>query len=86
MPQIIVEYEFDHPVTDEDCDRMAAQLDPCLDAHGARWLRAYLAIDRRRRICVFEAPDAEAVRSAYRLAKVGFVRAWAAEPITDEDA
>jgi hypothetical protein len=85
MPHVIVEYAFDPPATDEDCDRMAQQLDPCLEAQGARWLQAFLALDRRHRICIYEAPDAEAVRSAYRMAKVGFVRAWAAEAITGDD-
>jgi hypothetical protein len=85
MPSIIVEYQFDPPITEEEFDRMAEQLDPCLEAHGVRWLQSFLSLDRRNRICVFEAADAEAVRSAYRRAKVGFVRAWAAESITDGD-
>jgi hypothetical protein len=85
MPRIIVEYQFDPPITEEEFDRMADQLEPCLDAHGVRWLQSFLALDRRNRICVFDAPDAESVRSAYRRAKVGFVRAWAAEEITEDD-
>jgi hypothetical protein len=85
MPHVIVEYAFDPPATEEEFDRMATQLDPCLEARGARWLQSFLALDRRNRICVFDAPDAEAVRQAYRTAKVGFVRAWAAEAITEDD-
>ena len=34
----------------------------CLDAHGVRHVTSYLAPDGRRMICVFEAPDAEAIR------------------------
>jgi hypothetical protein len=85
MPHIIVEYAFDPPATEEDFDRMAEQLDPCLDARGVRWVQSFLALDRKSRICIFDAPDAETVRAAYRSAKVGFVRAWAAEAITGDD-
>jgi hypothetical protein len=85
MPHVIVEYAFDPPVTEEECDRMAEQLEPCIEARDVRWVQSFLALDRRSRICVFEAPDAETVRAAYRSAKVGFVRAWAAEAITEDD-
>jgi hypothetical protein len=85
MPHVIVEYAFDRPATEEEFNEAAARLDPCLEARGVRWIQSFLALDRRNRICIFEAPDAEAVRSAYRMAKVGFVRAWAAEAIADDD-
>jgi hypothetical protein len=85
MPHVIVEYEFDPPITEAECDAMADQLQACLDARDVRWVESFLSLDRRNRICIFEAPDAEAVRSAYRSAKVGFVRAWAAEAIRDDD-
>jgi hypothetical protein len=85
MPHIIVEYAFERPITDEEFDAGAARLDPCLEARSARWLQSFLARDRMRRICIFEAPDAESVREAYRSAKIGFERAWVADPITDDD-
>src|SRR5688572_16976303 len=79
MPHLIVETEFDSPLTDEERDRQAQRLDPCLEAHGARWMRSYLSTDRRRIVCEFEAADAEAVRGAFRSARVGFTRVWTAE-------
>jgi hypothetical protein len=85
MPHVIVEYAFDPPITEEEFDRMAEQLDPCLEGRDVRWVQSFLSLDRKRRICVFEAPDAEAVRDAYRSARIGFERAWAAEAITDDD-
>jgi hypothetical protein len=84
MPHVIVEYEFDSPISDEEIDRLAEQLDPCLEGYGVKWVQSFLALDRRRRLCIYEAADAEAVRSAYRSARVGFLRAWAAEEITDD--
>ena len=85
MPRMIVEYEFDPPATEEEFDAAAARLDPCLTGRDVSWVRSFVALDRRRRICVFDAPDAESVRQAYRSAGVSFVRVWSAEEITDDD-
>jgi hypothetical protein len=79
MAHLIVEQTFDPPLTDEEHDRAAARLDPCLAAHGARWVRSYLSLDRRRMFCEFEAADAEAVRASYRSAGFAFERVWNAE-------
>jgi hypothetical protein len=75
---MIVEMSFDPPLTDEEHDRTANRLDPCLEAHGAMWMRSYLSNDRRRMICHFEAADAEAVRESYRSAGMKFDRVWTA--------
>jgi hypothetical protein len=44
-----------------------------------------MSLDRRRRVCVFEAADAESVRASYRSAGVKCERVWAAEEINDDD-
>jgi hypothetical protein len=85
MPLILVEYTFDPPITDDVWDAAADTLQPCLDQRHATWVVSYLSLDRTRRICVFEAKDAESVRQAYRSAGIKFDRAWTAEPITDGD-
>jgi hypothetical protein len=41
-----------------------------------RFLRSYFSRDRRRMICLYEAPDAEAVRLAQEKAGVPFETAW----------
>ena len=86
MPQLIVEQTFEQPLTDEEHGRMGARLDPCLEAHGARWVRSYVSTDRRRMVCAFEAPDAEAVRTSYRSAGVAFARVWVADVYTRDVA
>jgi hypothetical protein len=48
-------------------------------------VRSFVALDRKRRICIFDAPDAEAVRESYRSAGVRFERVWSAEEITEDD-
>jgi hypothetical protein len=85
MPLIMLESVFDPPISEAEFDAAAAKVAPCLDERQARWVTSYMSLDRRRRICVFEARDAEAVREAYRMVGVKFERAWAAEQITDED-
>lgn len=85
MPRVIVEYEFDPPATEAMFDAAAARLEPCFEGHGVRWVRSFVATDRRRRICIFDAPDAESVRASYRSAGVPFERVWSSEEITEDD-
>jgi len=79
MTLLVVEHSFDPPLSDEVYDAMSRRIDPCLGAHGVRWVRSLLSGDRRRMICTFEAADAEAVRTAYRSAGEKFDRVWTAE-------
>ncbi len=85
MPHMIVETVFDPPVSDADLDATATKLEPCLEGRDVRWVRSYMSLDRRRRVCIFQAPDAEAVRASFRSAGVKFERVWPAEEITDDE-
>ena len=84
MALIIIESSFDPPISEEEFDALAEQVTPCLDERDATWVTSYMATDRRRRVCVFEAKDAESVRQAYRLSGVKFDRIWAADQIKDD--
>lgn len=84
MPLVIVESAFDPPITQEEFDAMAEKTAPCLDERQATWVTSYFSLDRRRRICVFEAKDAESVRQAYRMSGTKFERVWAAEQVLDD--
>ena len=79
MATMVVEQSFDHPLTSDELNAMAKRVDPCLEAHGARWMRSYIAADRKRVLCEFEAADAEKVRESYRSAGVAFERVWTAD-------
>jgi hypothetical protein len=85
MATVIVETVFDPPITQEEFDALAERTSPCLAERHATWVTSYFAVDRRRRICVFEAGDAEAVRQAFRLSGVKFERIWAADHIRDDE-
>jgi hypothetical protein len=50
----------------------------CLVQHRVRLVRTYHSRDRRRMICTYLAPDAEAVRRAQHAAGMPFDDAWSA--------
>jgi hypothetical protein len=77
MPFLIVEYDHNPPLTDDQLAIDSAALGPCLDVRGIKRLRSWISQDRKRGLCEFYAPDAESVREAYRSAKVGFSKVWA---------
>ena len=79
MTFLILEKEFDPPLSPEQHDEEARQAEPCLEARGVRWIRSYLSTDRRRMICEFEAADAEQIRESARTAGIPFDRCWPAD-------
>lgn len=79
MTLMIVESTYDPPLTDEARRRDQERLDPCLEMRGVEWVRSFEAADRRRKICLFRAPDAESLREALRGAGLAFDRVWIAE-------
>lgn len=76
MTHFIVEYVFEPPITDADFNSAFLALKPCLEVRDIRRLRSWLADDRSRAMCEFEAVDAQSVRDAYHSAKVPFARLW----------
>jgi uncharacterized protein DUF4242 len=85
MPFVIVEYDYDPPVTDEQLQRISTAFAPCAAVRRIRKLRSIISADRRRGYCEFEAADVETVREAFRSAGIAFRSAWAAE-LYDFDA
>lgn len=79
MIHVVVECEYDAPFDKKAWYAADLRLLPCLEANGAKWIRSQVSLDGRRTICEFEAPDAEAVRSAYRRTAVAFKRVWVSE-------
>jgi hypothetical protein len=81
MATVLLEQRFEPPLSEEDYAKLAKRLDPCLEIRDAVWVRSYVAADRSRCICEFEAPDAESVRQACRSADVPFERVWTASAV-----
>jgi hypothetical protein len=78
MGNYIVEYEYKTPFTDEKHNEGAARLDPCLARYGVTWIASYLAVDRLKMVCEFEAESMEHIRDALRSAEVSFAKVWPA--------
>ncbi|MDG2269490.1 MAG: DUF4242 domain-containing protein [Alphaproteobacteria bacterium] len=78
MAKIVVERLFEEPVEFETIQKMEDESQWCLDLYKVKFLQTFLAADRKRIICVYGAPDAEAVRSANRQAGVPFEAVWSA--------
>ena len=78
METVIVERTFEEPVNFDTLQDQENGAQWCLDLHRVRFLQSYVSSDRRRVICVYEAPDAESVRIANHTAKLPFDRVWTA--------
>ena len=65
MSFVVLEREFPEPLSPEDVTKMAAATQ-CLELYRVRPICSYLMPDGMRMICVFEAPDAQALRSLSR--------------------
>jgi hypothetical protein len=78
---VLVERDFEAPVDFGQVQALEDRGGWCLDANGVRFRRSYFAYDRRRMLCLYEAPDTEAVRRVQTRLGLPFTRAWATRPI-----
>lgn len=76
MSYVLVERSFPEPVELQDIQAIEDRGAWCLEAHDVRFLKTYFSRDRRRMICLYEAPDAESVRIAQTKAGVPFDNVW----------
>lgn len=65
MEYVVLEREFPEPLKPEDVPAMA-EATQCLELYRVKPLCSYLMPDGMRMVCVFQAPDAEALRSLSR--------------------
>jgi hypothetical protein len=73
---VVVERDFAEPA---DLAELQAREDAkqwCLDSYRVKFVRTHLARDRKRMLCLYSAPDSEAVRSAQREADMPFSKVW----------
>jgi len=83
---VLVARSFTEPA---DFDAIQALEDAgkgCLDVHRVRFVRTFFSRDRKRMICLYEAPDAESVRIAQREAGMPVERIWSFQRFTPESA
>lgn len=68
MPRFLIERNFAQQV--EITKDGADAIKHINDEEGVRWLLSFLSPDKRKTYCLYEAPDAEAIRAAARRANL----------------
>jgi hypothetical protein len=81
MEHVIVERTFDEPLDLEKLERLKQQYAWCRDQNRIRYVQGYLSADRKRMICVYEAPDAESVRRYNRQSQLPCDAIWTATTV-----
>jgi hypothetical protein len=74
---VLVTRRFEQPVVLADVQAIEDAGAGCLETHRVRFVRTFFSNDRRRMICLYQAPDAESVRIAQREAGMPVERVWA---------
>jgi hypothetical protein len=76
QPNVIVERSFKEPVVLAEIQAKEDAKQWCLDAYQVKFVRTLLANDRQRMLCLYSAPDADAVRAAQQKAEMPVDRIW----------
>ena len=76
-PNVVVERSFEAPVRFEDIKALSQAAAWCLDTYKVKYSHSVHSLDRKRMLCFYAAPDAEAVRSVQREARAPVSTIWA---------
>jgi Nickel responsive protein SCO4226-like len=74
---VVVERDFEQAMQFEDIEALEKAGAWCLETHGVTFLRSFFSVDGKRMICLYRAPDAEAVRRAQQQAAMPVSHIWA---------
>jgi hypothetical protein len=73
---VIGELSFDAPISPKDLAELQCPDAWCLCSCRVRLVNVFLAHDRKRAVLLFQAPDAESVRQAFRHTQAHFDQIW----------
>jgi hypothetical protein len=68
MPVFMVERNFAEQI--EENREGADQINRINDEAGVRWIVSFLSVDKKKTFCLYEAPNAEAIREAAQRAGI----------------
>lgn len=85
MTLIVVERSFPEPAVFEDLEAQEAAVGWCLQQHRVKALWSFASLDGKRAICVYEAPDAEAVRNTQEEGGLAYDHIWSAHLMEPPD-
>jgi len=80
-PNVIVERQFVQPTQLQQIQDIEDAGAWCLESRGVKFVRTFFSVDRKRMICLYQAPDADSVRQAQRQAGVPCDAVWAFDVI-----
>lgn len=80
-PNVLVERSFAQPGTLAEIQSLEDAAAWCLKSHGVRCVRSFFSLDRKRMLCLYEAPDAESVRLSQHKAAMPVDSVWAFQRI-----
>jgi hypothetical protein len=84
VPRVLVEREFPQPQPVPELQSRLARAAWCFEAQRVTIAGSYVSHDGRHAVCMYDAPDAEAVRATQRTAAVLVTHAWTAHVLLDE--
>ena len=73
---VIGELSFDAPIAPAELAKLQCSDGWCFGSGRVRLVRLFLARNRKRAVLLFEAPDAESVRQAFRNTQTHFDDIW----------
>ncbi len=80
-PNVLVIRNFDEPVELKEIQAKEDKGAWCLETYQVRFCRTFFSQDRKRMICLYQAPDAESVRLAQRQAQMPLIEVRSFQPI-----
>jgi hypothetical protein len=80
-PNVMVERTFEQAVTLDSIQAMEDAAAQCLKIRDVSFVKTYFSIDQKRMLCLYSAPDAEAVRSAQDEAQMPFDQVWSCQTL-----
>ena len=79
---VMVTRYFDEPVALDDIQAIEDAGIACLEMRDVTFVKTLFSTDRKRMMCLYQAPDAEAVRDAQREAGMPVDQVWACQVIS----
>lgn len=85
LATVVVERDFEEPGSMEELQAREEAAAWCLEQHRVKFLHSLFSMDRKRMVCLYQAPDAESVRRAQETAGMPVSRIWACRHFTPEN-
>lgn len=76
---VVVERQFEVPTKFADLQAKEDEKNWCLTQHQVSFVESFFSIDHKTMVCIYQAPDAEAVRNAQRQADMPHEKVWSCQ-------